>query len=82
MEPLKLGMITKKIIWGGERLAREYGKGTPGEKIAESWELTDRADGVNAIVGGSFDGMLLSDYLNAHKDEVQKGWDGERFSSS
>lgn len=79
MEPLKLGMITKKIIWGGERLAREYGKGTPGEKIAESWELTDRADGVNAIVGGSFDGMLLSDYLNAHKDEVQKGWDGERF---
>ena len=79
MEPLKLGMITKKIIWGGERLAREYGKGTPGEKIAESWELTDRADGVNTIVGGTFDGMLLSDYLNAHKDGVKKGWDGERF---
>lgn len=79
MEPLKLGMITKSIIWGGERLAREYGKGTPGEKIAESWELTDRADGVNTIVGGTFDGMLLSDYLDAHKDEVQKGWDGERF---
>lgn len=79
MEPLKLGMITKKIIWGGERLAREYGKGTPGEKIAESWELTDRADGVNTIVGGTFDGMLLSDYLNVHKDEVKKGWDGERF---
>ena len=79
MEPLKLGMITKKIIWGGERLAREYGKGTPGEKIAESWELTDRADGVNTIVGGTFDGMLLSDYLNAHKDEVKKGWDGERL---
>ena len=79
MEPLKLGMITKKIIWGGERLAREYGKGTPGKKIAESWELTDRADGVNTIVGGTFDGMLLSDYLNAHKDEVKKGWDGERF---
>jgi mannose-6-phosphate isomerase len=54
-------------------------KGNPGEKIAESWELTDRADGVNTIVGGTFDGMLHSDYLNAHKDEVQKGWDGERF---
>lgn len=79
MEPLKLGMITKKIIWGGERLAREYGKGALGEKIAESWELTDRADGVNTIVGGTYDGMLLSDYLDVHKDEVQKGWDGERF---
>ncbi|MBQ9747961.1 MAG: class I mannose-6-phosphate isomerase [Clostridia bacterium] len=79
MEPLKLGMITKKIIWGGERLAREYGKGEPGEKIAESWELTSRADGVNTIVGGTYDGVLLSDYLAEHKDAVCAGWDGERF---
>ena len=79
MELLKLSPITKQIIWGGERLAREYGKGTPGEKIAESWELTSRKDGVNTIVGGSFDGALLSDWLDAHKDAVCKGWDGERF---
>ena len=79
MELLKLSPITKQIIWGGERLAREYGKGTPGEKIAESWELTSRKDGVNTIVGGSCDGMLLSDWLEANKDAVCKGWDGERF---
>ncbi|MBQ8497866.1 MAG: class I mannose-6-phosphate isomerase [Clostridia bacterium] len=79
MEFLKLGAITKKIIWGGERLAREYGKGEAGEKIAESWELTSRADGVNTIVGGKYDGMLLSDYLASHKDAVYKGWDGDRF---
>lgn len=79
MEPFKLGAVTKKIIWGGERLAREYGKGVPGEKIAESWELADRADGINRICGGKFDGMLLSEYLAAHKDAVFAGWDGERF---
>ena len=79
MEILKLGAITKKIIWGGERLAREYGKGENGEKIAESWELTSRADGVNTIIGGEFDGVLLSDYLAAHKDAVCENWDGERF---
>lgn len=79
MEPLKLKPITKCIIWGGERLAREYGKGEPGEKIAESWELTDRADGVNLIDGGTFDRMPLSDYLASHKEEVYPGWDGERF---
>ena len=79
MELLKLGAITKKIIWGGERLAREYGKGTPGEKIAESWELTSRADGVNTVVGGKYDGMLLCDVLNANKNAVCKDWDGERF---
>lgn len=79
MELLKLGAITKKIIWGGERLAREYGKGETGEKIAESWELTSRKDGVNTIIGGKYDGMLLSDYLASHKDAVCKDWDGERF---
>ena len=35
MEPFKLCAVTKNIIWGGGRLAREYGKGIPGEKIAE-----------------------------------------------
>lgn len=79
MELLKLGAITKKIIWGGERLAREYGKGVSGEKIAESWELTSRTDGVNTIIGGSFDGMLLSDYLAQNKNAVCKDWDGDRF---
>ncbi len=79
MEPLKLGMITKSIIWGGERLAREYGKGVPGEKIAESWELSSRADGVNTIIGGEYDGKLLSDYLANNPNAVTKGWDGERF---
>jgi len=79
MEPLKLDAVTKKIIWGGERLAGEYGKGTPGEKIAESWELTSRSDGVNMIRGGKFDGMPLSEYLMAHKSAVSAGWDGARF---
>ena len=79
MEILKLGAITKKIIWGGERLAREYGKGVSGEKIAESWELTSRADGVNTIVEGRYEGMTLSDYLAQNKDAVCKNWDGDRF---
>ena len=79
MEPIKLGAVTKKIIWGGERLAKEYGKGTPGEKLAESWELAAHKDGVNVIIGGENDGMLFSDYLAAHKDAVSDTWDGERF---
>ena len=79
MELLKLGAVTKKIIWGGERLSREYNKGKAGEKIAESWELTNRADGVNTIIGGEFNGVLLSDYLASHKNSVCKNWSGERF---
>ncbi len=79
MEPLKLGAVTKKIIWGGQRLAKEYGKGTPGEKLAESWELASHKDGVNTIIGGTYDGILFSDYLASHKSAVSDTWDGERF---
>ena len=50
--PIKLAPVTKQIIWGGTRLSREYGIGTPGEKIAEAWELTCRPDGVNTVIGG------------------------------
>lgn len=77
--PLVLSPVTKQIIWGGTRLAREYGKGTPGEKIAESWELTSRADGDNVIIGGEYDGMALSEYIKKYPDAVSENFDGERF---
>ena len=77
--PLKLRPVTKQIIWGGTRLAREYGKGTPGEKIAESWELTSREDGVNIISGGEYDGKLFSEYLGENPDAVGTKYKGDRF---
>lgn len=77
--PFKLKPVTKKIIWGGSRLASEYGKGTPGEKIAESWELTCRPDGDNTIVGGEYDGMLFSEYLKKFPDAVSADHNDDRF---
>ena len=35
--------------------------------------------GTVTISGGTFDGMLFSDWLAEHKDAVCEGWDGERF---
>jgi len=77
--PLKFIPVTKQIIWGGTRLAREYGKGTPGEKIAESWELTSREDGDNMIVGGECDGKPFSEYLSENPDAVGTKYKGDRF---
>ena len=48
----ELKPVTKHIIWGGERLSRDYGMGENGEKIAEAWELTCRGDGDNEIISG------------------------------
>lgn len=77
--PLKFVPVTKQIIWGGTRLSREYGKGAPGEKIAESWELTCRDDGDNIISGGEYDGKLFSEYLKDNPNAVGTKYKGDRF---
>ncbi len=61
--PLKLKAVCKEIIWGGNRLKSEYGKVADLDKIAESWELTVRHDGMNVIENGEYAGMTLGEYL-------------------
>ena len=61
--PLKLKAVCKEIIWGGNRLKSEYGKVADLDKIAESWELTVRHDGLNVIENGEYAGMTLGEYL-------------------
>lgn len=61
--PLKLRSVCKEIIWGGNRLKSEYGKVADLDKIAESWELTVRHDGMNVIENGEYAGMTLGEYL-------------------
>jgi len=61
--PLKLRAVCKEIIWGGNRLKSEYGKASDLDKIAESWELTVRHDGMNVIENGEYAGMTLGEYL-------------------
>ncbi len=61
--PLKLRSVNKEIIWGGEKLARHYGKGEG--SIAEAWELTVHPEGVNVIENGEYAGMTLAEYLGS-----------------
>ncbi len=61
-EQILLSPICKDIIWGGNRLAREFGKGNSAdERIAETWELTVRADATNMIASGELSGAPLSE---------------------
>ncbi len=61
-EPLILAPVCKDIIWGGDRLSREFSKGeNVGQSIAETWELAVRANEVNTIVGGKMNGKNLYD---------------------
>ena len=78
--PLKLVPVPREVIWGGTKLKEKYGKKAPFDRIAESWELTVRKDAVCRIDGGTYDGMLLSDYLAAAGlDDVSPDWNGVHF---
>lgn len=73
--PLLLQSVPKEILWGGDRLKKEYHKTADFDRIAESWELTVRPDGMNTIQNGPFRGQPLSAYL-------EQDWDGALGSSA
>lgn len=63
MAILKLKPAFKDYIWGGKKLAEEYGKDFKGERLAESWELSCHPDGESVIANGEHAGKPLSAYI-------------------
>ena len=63
-EPLRLKPCLRSYLWGGTRLREEYHKTGEGV-IAESWELSVRADGPTLIDSGAHCGESLADVLRA-----------------
>ena len=59
MEPIFLKPIFKDYIWGGNKLKSLFGKDTPYEITAESWEVSTNKNGQSLIYGGEFDGQTL-----------------------
>jgi mannose-6-phosphate isomerase len=58
--PLKFKPIFKNRIWGGQTLRSVLNKSIPtGQKIGESWELTDLPDNHSEIVNGDLAGQTL-----------------------
>lgn len=69
IKPFRLAPVFKDYIWGGDRLKKQYGKDTPYDITAESWELSCHEDGACKIVGGTYDGCTLSDVIAAYKEQ-------------
>ncbi len=70
MGVLKLKPSCKDYLWGGHRLAEEYGIAYDGDVLAESWELSCHPDGPCYIVNGPFAGLTLSEYIEKQGREV------------
>jgi mannose-6-phosphate isomerase len=66
--PLTFHPILKERVWGGRRLEALYRKTLPaGVPIGESWEITDRPEGVSVIANGPLAGKDLRWLMENHK---------------
>lgn len=63
----------KNYIWGGDRLAKEFGKKTDGCTVAESWEVSCHPDGPSFVGSGEFEGMALREVLDARPEWISPG---------
>ena len=68
----------KDYLWGGHRLRDQFGKDSPYEITAESWELSAHPDGQSHIVGGPYDGWAFGDFVR-EKGTAVCGWKSGTF---
>lgn len=70
MSILKLKPSCKDYLWGGHRLAEEYGVKYDGKVLAEAWELSCHPDGPSYIANGMYAGKTLQEYIDIKGKEV------------
>lgn len=69
--PFVFTPIFKERVWGGRNIERLYGKSLPPDQvIGESWEITDRPEGVSSIANGPLAGKTLRWLMENHSGEV------------
>ena len=69
--PLRFEPIFKERIWGGRGMQELFGKAlSEGPPIGESWEITDRPEGVSVVVNGALKGRDLRWLMENHAAEI------------
>jgi mannose-6-phosphate isomerase len=61
--PLLLQPVYKDYIWGGNRLSLVYNRENTPHICAESWEVSDRPEGMSVVVNGFYKGKTLHDLV-------------------
>lgn len=69
--PLTFHPIFQKRVWGGRNLETLYGKPLPaGQRIGESWEISDRPEASSIIANGPLAGLSLRWLMEEHAEEL------------
>ncbi len=69
--PLTFQPILKERVWGGRRIGELFHKPLPaGVPIGESWEITDRPEGVSVVANGPLAGKDLRWLMEHHAGDL------------
>ncbi|MGD2168812.1 MAG: class I mannose-6-phosphate isomerase [Chlamydiota bacterium] len=58
--PIRFQPIYKNYLWGGEKLIQKYKRDLPSGIYAESWEISDREEGMSVVTNGIYKDMTLA----------------------
>ena len=78
--PLLFIPVYKDYLWGGNRFKKYYNRKTSEKILAESWEISDRNEGMSIIDNGYFAGKSLKEIIKKYPAEiVGKNFKGSSF---
>jgi mannose-6-phosphate isomerase len=62
--------LYQTYLWGGRRLSETYRRTPPGGTCAESWEISDRDDGMSVVAEGPLAGTRLRDLMERDAEAI------------
>ncbi len=68
--PLKFYPVYKDYPWGGSRIPKTFHRDVPAGIYAESWEISDRDDGMSVVSNGPLSGQTLHELLQTTPEEI------------
>jgi mannose-6-phosphate isomerase len=79
MYPLRFVPLYKNLLWGGNRLC-SYRALPKSGTFAESWEISDRQEGMSVVARGPLRGKTLFELVSLNKEKLLgKGRNWKRF---
>lgn len=77
-EPIFLQPVFQERIWGGEKLASEYGYAIPSDKTGEAWVISAHPKGPSIIANGPLAGQTLKEAWENHGELFNKQPDDQK----
>lgn len=77
--PLIFKPILKERVWGGQNLAKLFGKELHSDQIGESWELSAVDNDISRIANGFYKDKPLTELIKAFPDEILGGRINKQF---